>query len=366
MVAHLKDRLILRECTVLGAVNGEILAVLETDATLIAHEVDVTLVFTDVLRPSAVQRDDRAFGTDHADNGVVHVVGAVVLRGTCPHVGVCIALHVLAKLAEGFTRNGLNLRVAAAVHNDIKVMYTPVNQSTATCNRLCGERAAEARNGTVCTEAGMYMVDIAELAVVDILFDEVNAVIEAVDNTDIEHLAGLVLNLLHLKGFLVGSCSRLLAQNILACAQCVNGNSRVNIVRGADGNSFNFRVCQDIVIIHNSGAAAVLFNGSLCALRDDVAEILDFCLRVVHVRRDVCCICDRTATNNGNFHWNTTPLRIFCGLRKILFILLSPFFIFTRRHAHIFFVSAAERMDRFEAHQLGDFCNGISLTKILV
>ena len=64
-------------------------------------------------------------------------------------------------------------------------MYTPVNQRTAACNRLCGERAAEARNGTVCTEAGMYMVDIAELAVIDILFDEVNAVIEAVDNADV-------------------------------------------------------------------------------------------------------------------------------------------------------------------------------------
>ena len=41
----------------------------------------------------------------------------------------------------------------------------------------------------------MCIRDSAELAVVDILFDEVNAVIEAVDNADIEHFAGLVLNL---------------------------------------------------------------------------------------------------------------------------------------------------------------------------
>lgn len=164
-------------------------------------------------------------------------------------------------------------------------MYAPVNQSTAHRNRLCGERAAEARNGTVCTEAGMYMVDIAELAVVDILFDKVNAVIEAVNNTDIEHLAGsraessasqgLPCRFLQLASRTERSYLRAMRQWKWSGEHCSGCRRKQLQLPGLPEHRDN----------PQQRCRSRTFQRRLCALRDDVGRILDFCLRVVHVRR---------------------------------------------------------------------------------
>ena len=173
------------ECAVLGGVKGEVLTVLETDAALIAHEVDVALVFIDVLGPCAVNGDDGAGGADQSSDGVVNVVGSVVLGGACPHAGVDVVLHVLAQLAEGLAGNGLGGGVAAAVHDDVQIMDTPVDQGAAACYCLGGEVAAKPGDGAERTEAGVDVVDFAQLAAVDDALDDVDAVIEAVDNADV-------------------------------------------------------------------------------------------------------------------------------------------------------------------------------------
>lgn len=302
MVAHLELRLILDERAVLRGVNREVLAVLQADAGLVADEVDVLLRDADVLCPRAVQGDDRAVRADHADDGIVDVVNAVVLRRACPHVLVGVALHVDAELAEHFARDGFDLRVAAAVHDDVEVVDAPVDQRAAAGDFLRREGAAEARDRAVCAEARVDVVDVAELAVVDVLLDQVDAVVEAVDNADVKHLARLMLHLLHLERFLVRSRSRLLAQDVLACAQRVDRDRRVHVVRRADRDRFHFRVGEHVVVIDDGLAAAVLFHGGFRALGDDVAEILDFRFRVVHVGWDVRCICNRTASDDGNFH----------------------------------------------------------------
>ena len=42
------------EAIVLGGVHGEVAAILQADAALVAHKVDVALLLPDVLGPSAV------------------------------------------------------------------------------------------------------------------------------------------------------------------------------------------------------------------------------------------------------------------------------------------------------------------------
>ena len=59
-------------------------------------------------------------------------------------------------------------------------------------------------------------------------------------------------------------------------------------------------VIQRVVIVLNSGTAAVLLHGGLGALGDDVAEILDLYVGIVHVRGNVGGICDGTAADDGN------------------------------------------------------------------
>ena len=116
VVVHLKDRLVFHQGAVLGGVDGEILAVLQADPRLVAHEIDIHLILPDILRPSAVQGDNRAGGADEGGDGVVHVIGAAVIRGTRPHVGIGIVLHIFAEAAEGLAADPLNLLYPVLPH----------------------------------------------------------------------------------------------------------------------------------------------------------------------------------------------------------------------------------------------------------
>ena len=70
-------------------------------------------------------------------------------------------------------------------------------------------------------------------------------------------------------------------------------------VGGTDGNCFDFRIIEDFVVVIDSLAAAVLFDSSVSAFRNDIAEILDFAGIICHVRGNVCSICNRTAADYG-------------------------------------------------------------------
>ena len=290
---------------VLRGVQGEVGAVLQADAALIAHEVDVAVLFPDVLGPGAVDGDDGAGGADEGGDGVVHVVGAIVLGRACPHVGVDVVFHVLAQLAEGLAGHGLDRGVAAAVHDDVQVVDAPVDEGTAAGDRLGGKGAAQAGDGPVGPEADVHVVDVPQLALVDVLLDAVHAVVKAVDHADVQHLAGLVLDFLHLQRLGVGAGGGLLAQHVLPGPQGVDGDDRVDIVGGAHGHGLHLGVLQHVVVVHHGGAAAVLFHGVLRALGDDVAEIFDLCFRVVQVGRDVGRIGDGAAADDSYFHSNT-------------------------------------------------------------
>ena len=161
-------------------------------------------------------------------------------------------------------------------------------------------------------EGNVNVIHLAEPAVVDVFFDEVHAVVEAVDDADVENLTRFMLRLLHLERLGVGARGRLFAQDVLARAQRVDGNARVHIVGRADGYGLDFRIGQHLVIIAYRRAAAVFFDGRLRALRNDVAEILDFRVRVLEIGGNVRGVRDGAAADDGNLHLKS--LLYFSGL----------------------------------------------------
>ena len=113
-------------------------------------------------------------------------------------------------------------------------MYAPVDQRAAARNFLGGKGAAQSGNGTPCAEGDVHVVHLAQSTRGNQLTDLVDGGIEAVDNADVEHFAGLMLDCLHFLRLGVGACGRLFAQDVLAGAQSVHSDDGVHPVGCAD------------------------------------------------------------------------------------------------------------------------------------
>ena len=191
-------------------------------------------------------------------------------------------------------------------------MDAPVDEHAAAGDSLVGEIAAQAGDGAVGPEANVHVVDVAKAALVDVLLDAVDAVVKAVDHTDVQHLAGFVLGLLHFQGLGIGAGGGLFAEDVFPGAQSVYGDLGMDVVGGADGNRLHLGVAEHLVIVLHRGAAAVFLHSGLGALWDDVAEILDFRLVIVQVRRDMGGVGNGAAADDGNFHLpNNSFFRIY-------------------------------------------------------
>ena len=177
-----------------GGIQGEIAAVGKTDTCFGTDEVDIGFGDADVLCPCAVEGDGGAFGANEAGNEVVNVINAVEVLGVFrPHAVVNVVGHIYAELGECLCGNGERLGVVGAVHNDIEVMYAPVDKNAAACDGFVGKCAAEAGDGAVSAEAYVYVINFAEFARLDKLANLINCSIETVNNADVEDLAGFVL-----------------------------------------------------------------------------------------------------------------------------------------------------------------------------
>ena len=248
-----------------------------------------------------MEGDDRAVGTHDAGDGIIHVVGAVVIGRACPHAGVGVVFHILAQLAERLAGYGFGHGIAGAVHDDIQVMHAPVNQRAAARDGVGGKRAAQAGDGAVSAEGDIHMVNLAQLARVDDLLDFVDGVVKAVDHADVEGFSALVLGLLHFQRLGIGAGGGLFAQHMLARPERVDGDDGVHSVGRTDGYGFHLGIVENVVIVGYRLAAAVFFHGSLGTLGDDIAEILDFGVLVGHVGRDVGIVGNASAANNAYF-----------------------------------------------------------------
>ena len=173
---------------VLCGIEGKVFAILQTDAGFITDEVDVHLTNTDILCPGAMDIDNGAGGADQTGNGVVNIINAIGLRGACPHIFVGVFANIFAQFAESLAADCEGSGIAAAIHNDIEEMDTPVDESTAAGNGLCGEGAAQTRNGAMSAERDIDVVNFAQLTGINVFFDQVDIVVETVDNTDIQNL----------------------------------------------------------------------------------------------------------------------------------------------------------------------------------
>ena len=100
-VLGLVCKLGLGEHTVLGGEHHEVAAVGQLDAGLGAEELDVHLGLVDVLGPCAVHIDGGAIGAHKAGHELFNVIGSVVIRRACPHVGIGVILHGIGQLGIG-------------------------------------------------------------------------------------------------------------------------------------------------------------------------------------------------------------------------------------------------------------------------
>ena len=146
------------------------------------------------------------------------------------------------------------------------------------------------------------MIHLAQTALVDVLLDEIYAVVEAVDHADVQRLAGFVLHALHLQRLGIRPRGRLFAQHVLARPQRVHRDHGMHVVRRADRNGDHLRVVQNRVVIRDRLSAAVFLHSRLRALGEDVAEILDLRLGVFQIRGNVRRIRDRSAANDADLH----------------------------------------------------------------
>ena len=189
-------------------------------------------------------------------------------------------------------------------------MDAPVDENAAAGNGLGGKRTAEAGDIAVATERNVGLEDVAQLAALDVFTDAVDSTVKAVDDTNVENLAGLVLSSLHFQRFLINTGSGFFTQHVLAGTQAGNRDLLVNIIGGADGHRLHLGIVQNDVVVGDSGAAAVVGNSFFRTLGNDVAKVLNDSVFVFDIRGDVRHVGDRTATNDSNndrFHKTILP-----------------------------------------------------------
>jgi len=221
-----------------------------------------------------MEADDRTRRPDKPGDGVVHIIHDVVFRRIArPHAVIDVILDVSAQFAERFAGCGQRLGLSAAIHHKVNIMHAPVNQRAAAGYGFVGEISAEARNGAVRPETGENMVDFAQLAAVDDLFNPVNRCCKPVAYANAEYLARFVRSALHIQRLGKNPCRRFLAQHIFARAKEVDGYQRVRVVMRANRNGVHCRIRQNLLVIINRFAAAVFFNRFIRFPRHDIAEI---------------------------------------------------------------------------------------------
>ena len=69
------------------------------------------------------------------------------------------------------------------------------------------------------------------------------------------------------------------------------------VVMSTNGYCIKLGIIKNLVIIVNSLAAAVLFNGSVCSFGDYVTKILDNSLITFHISRNMSTVCNISATD---------------------------------------------------------------------
>ena len=187
-----------------------------------------------------------------------------------------------------------------AVHDEIQIVDAPVDQRAAAGGRVTGEVAAEARNGPVGAEGSVNVVHVAQLPFLDIFFDIIDRIGVAVAHADGEDAAGFIGDLFHLQRFGQDAGGGLFAEHVLAVTHEVDGNNGVHVVVGTHRHRVELRVVQDLMVIVDRLAAAVLCHGGVRLFGNDIAEILDLRVFALHVVRDMAGIRDIAAADHGH------------------------------------------------------------------
>ncbi len=225
-----------RQCAFLCRIKCKFRTVIKSDSAFCTDKIYIHFTFAYILRPCAINAYNRSACAYNSYNAVLYVICTVFNRRTCPHIRIYIIVYVSSELHKGFSARTYGRWVAAAIHDNIKKMNSPIHKNSAAGNRLCRKRSAKPRNRPLFSEACVYMVNLAEFSGIYKLFYSVYILIEPVYNADIQNFSAFVLNLLHFKCFFKSSCRRLFAKNVFSGTQCVNRNCAVTIVRRTYGN----------------------------------------------------------------------------------------------------------------------------------
>ncbi|MNC24226.1 hypothetical protein D3C75_722770 [compost metagenome] len=89
-------------------------------------------------------------------------------------------------------------------------------------------------------------------------FDDAEVLIPPPVLMDHKHTSGRFGSLGHFIELFRGQSNRLLADDMLACSECRNGDFLVHVVRCCNQYGFDLRICQDILIAGISGITRCL------------------------------------------------------------------------------------------------------------
>ena len=226
---------------------------------------------------------------------------------------VLVGLHILCHLAVSVGSYVLQLdavKAAENVEDQVEVMYAPVDQNAAAGLLLGGESAAKAGDGAVSAEGADNVVDLTEATLTVELLEQLDGLIVAVADADVEHLALTIGLFLHLAGKGVVNGNGLLAENVLAGTQRIHGDDVVHIVGGQHEYGFDLGVSQCYVVVCNDlFDLGELFLGGLCLVNQQIASVFDADVVQLGQSGQMCAVGDSTATDNSNcFHNETSCL----------------------------------------------------------
>ena len=259
--------------------------------TALCAENDGVAGGVDVHCPGNAEiEDDVALETDKRSGKVVHAerIGIFMM------LAVADIVRIRAEERGLIARNGQRLRIADRVHDHVQRIAADVAQSADAAGILCDEgRTVGRRDTATTTAAGLDVIDLAELARLNNLFDHLHVGIKTRLEADRQHLAALFLGFQQFGSLVHGDAHRLLQQDVDTLFKRIDCRRNVLTVVGADGD----RIQMHVRIVQHFLVAAVIaldaLKTQLLAERsrlagDDVRRSDDLGIRIVLIRRDVC------------------------------------------------------------------------------
>ena len=128
-------------------------------------------------------------------------------------------------------------------------MDAKVDERAASRQRLVREPGAKPRNAGAAHPECTGVIDVAEVASLDLRLDELDVLAAAAVEDDTKHALGAMRGVDHVLRFRCGRRQRLFHHHVFAGIERGNGDGEVEDVRHGDGDGVNVGVGQQVLVV---------------------------------------------------------------------------------------------------------------------